>query len=186
MNVSKLASPLSLWQFNWESILLAVAAFWLSSSLLLDFLLMPTLYESGMMTAPDFAAAGYSIFWLFNRVELLCGAVILSGLLVLRQQRGSTGVVISGSRSRWALMLGGLLLVIALAYTYVLTPQMGALGIHLSNPAVDPLPAAVGQSVPAGMGLLHGLYWALEALKLFAIGWLTKLCYRDVAAAFES
>jgi hypothetical protein len=171
MNVSKLASPLSLWQFNWESILLAVAAFWLSSSLLLDFLLMPTLYESGMMTAPDFAAAGYSI---------------LSGLLVLRQQRGSTGVVISGSRSRWALMLGGLLLAIALAYTYVLTPQMGALGIHLSNPAVDPLPAAVGQSVPAGMGLLHGLYWALEALKLFAIGWLTKLCYRDVAAAFES
>jgi hypothetical protein len=186
MNVSKLASPLSLWQFNWDSVVLAVAAFWLSSSLLLDFLLMPIMYESGMMMAPNFATAGYSIFWLFNRVEMLCGAAILSGLLVLRQQRGSAGVVISGSRSRWALMLGGLLLAIALTYTYVLTPQMGALGIHLGNPAVDPFAVATGEAASKGMNALHSLYWGLEALKLFAVGWLIKLCYRDVAAAFEA
>lgn len=163
--------------FDWNAWVLAVVAFWFSSSAFLDFLLMPMMYETGMMNEPSFATAGYSIFWLFNRVELLCGAAIVSGLLVIRQRSADRefSVVASGSRSRWAIMLGGLLLAIAFTFTYFLTPQMSALGMHLSGAFTEPVPNA--------MGHMHLLYWALEAMKLFAAGWLIKLCYQDMRAA---
>lgn len=181
MNISRLSSPLSRHQFGWDVLVLTVVTFWLSSSVLLDFLLMPVMYESGMMNEPNFATAGYSLFWLFNRIELLCAAAILSGLLVLRRRdsrlEAQFGVVASGSRSRWALLMSGLLFAIALTYTYVLTPQMSALGIHLSGDFSEPAPQA--------MNYWHALYWSLEAIKLFVASWLIKLCYRDVAAAFE-
>ena len=168
-------SKLSLHQFNWDALVLLVVTFWLSSSVLLDFFMMPMMYESGMMNEPNFPSAGYGLFWLFNRVEVLCAAAILTGLLVLRQRsRSQFDVLESGSQSRRALMISGLLLAIALLYTYVLTPQMSALGIHLSDNA----------EMPAAMGYIHGLYWGLEALKLIAAGWLVKLCYRDIKAAF--
>lgn len=182
MNTSKFSPRLSLRQLNWDALVLSVVMFWLSSSALLDFLLMPMMYESGMMAAPNFATAGYSIFWLFNRVELLCAAGILTGLLALRQRRTQFDVIASGAQSRWALMIAGLLLAIALIYTYILTPQMSALGINLTD---DFLTGETSQSVPQAMGYLHALYWGLEAVKLLAAGWLVKLCYRDVAAMFE-
>ena len=174
MNTSKLSSK----QFNWDVLVLFVVTFWLSSSALLDFLLMPMMYEAGMMAEPNFATAGYSIFWLFNRVELLCAAAILSGLLALRQRRSQFDVITSGSQSRWALALSGLLFVIALAYTYVLTPHMSALGMDLSL-------SEEAASMPQAMGYLHALYWGLEAVKLLAAGWLVKLCYRDIATLFQ-
>ncbi|MEO1393590.1 MAG: hypothetical protein AAFV90_11825 [Cyanobacteria bacterium J06634_5] len=182
MNASKFSSPLSLRQFNWDALVLLVVTFWISSSALLDFLLMPMMYESGMMNEANFATAGYSIFWLFNRVELVCAAAILSGLLALRngwrQHRSQFDVVASGSRSRWALMLSGILFAIALLYTYVLTPHMAALGVNLNGPFA-------AAEVPEAMGYMHALYWGLEAVKLFAAAWLVKLCYRDVVALFE-
>lgn len=177
MNASKLSSPLSLRQFNWDTLVLLVATFWISSSAFIDFLLMPMMYETGMMNEANFATAGYSLFWLFNRVELLCAAGILSGLLALRQRRNQFGVIASGAQSRWALMLSGVLFAIALLFTYVLTPQMGALGINLSGDFSAPVPHA--------MGTMHAIYWGLEAVKLFAAAWLVKLCYRDIAALFE-
>lgn len=174
-------SRLSAQQFRWGSLVLFVATFWLSVSLFLDFLLMPMMYESGMMAESGFASAGYGLFWMFNRVEMLCAAVILTGLLALHQRlrdRIQT-VVVSGSRSRWALGIGGLLLAITLAYTYLLTPEMSALGLSLS---AETAPA----TVPDTMGWMHAAYWSLEVLKLGAIAGLLKLCYRDVAAEFAS
>ncbi|MGB7083940.1 MAG: DUF4149 domain-containing protein [Phormidesmis sp.] len=174
-------SRLSLKQFNWDALVLLVVTFWLSSSALLDFLLMPMMYESGMMSEPNFATAGYSIFWLFNRVELLCAAAILTGLLALRKRRSQFDVLASGSQSRWALMISGLLFAIALTYTYVLTPQMSALGIHLS----DAFGESFAEPIPQSMNYMHAIYWGLEVIKLAAAAWLVKLCYRDVAAVFE-
>ncbi len=182
MNTSKFSPRLSSRQLNWDVLVLLVVTFWLSSSALLDFLLMPMMYESGMMAAPNFATAGYSIFWLFNRVELLCAAGILTGLLALRQRRTHFGVITSGAQSRWALMIAGLLLAIAFIYTYILTPQMSALGMNLTG---DFLTGDLSAPLPQAMGYLHGLYWGLEVVKLLAAGWLVKLCYRDVAAVFE-
>lgn len=177
MNISKLSSPLTRRQFNWDTLVLSVVAFWLSASVLMDFFMMPMMYESGMMNEPNFATAGYSLFWMFNRVELLCAGAIMSGLLALRQRRSRFDVKVSGSQSRWALMLSGLLMAIALFYTYVLTPHMSALGMNLSMDFATPAPEA--------MSYLHGLYWGLEVVKLAAAVWLVKLCYRDVAAMFE-
>ncbi len=171
-NLSNLSSKLSRRQFSWDAFVLLIVTFWLSSSVLLDFLMMPMMYGSGMMSTPDFATAGYSMFWVFNRVEILCGAAILTGLLVLRQNRSEYDVIASGSRSRWALWLSGALFAIALIYTYLLTPQMSALGLNLSGEFSD--------FVAPQMNLMHVAYWGLEALKLMGAGLLIKLCYRDM------
>lgn len=173
-NISNLSSKLSRRQFSWDAFVLLILTFWLSSSVLLDFVMMPMMYESGMMSTPGFATAGYSLFWVFNRVEMLCAAAILTGLLVLRQNRSQYDVIASGSRSRWALWLSGALFAIALTYTYLLTPQISGLGLNLSG--------GLSKGVLSSqMSLMHGLYWALEALKLVAAGLLVKLCYRDMA-----
>jgi uncharacterized membrane protein HdeD (DUF308 family) len=67
------------------------------------------------------------MFGTFNRIELLCAAVVLTGLLTMvyrhRSERnwGKTEVILS------VMLLG-----IVLAQTYALTPQMSALGIQLN------------------------------------------------------
>ncbi|MCU0552079.1 MAG: DUF4149 domain-containing protein [Leptolyngbya sp. Prado105] len=141
---------------NWRRVLSLVLAFWLSSSLLLDFVIMPSLFAAGMMSQPDFATAGYGIFWIFNRLELLCAAVVLTGILV-QQQSEKTPVSIT---------LAGILFAIALICTYFLSPQMSSLGLNLNLFA----PA----HVPSGMNQLHVGYWLLESCKLLTGVWLLK------------
>ncbi|MDJ0705556.1 MAG: DUF4149 domain-containing protein [Leptolyngbyaceae cyanobacterium MO_188.B28] len=157
---------------SWQTAVLIALGFWLSGSVILDFLIMPSMYGSGMMNQPDFATAGYSIFWLFNRVELLCGALILTGLLAIRHKRNPFAVITSGLKSRWALFLSLALFSIALIYTYILTPDMSALGLQLDlfTPTTE---------IPTGMNQLHGLYWGLELMKLTAGGLLFSVCYRE-------
>lgn len=182
VNLSNRSSHLSFQQLSWDALVLLVVTFWLSSSVLLDFFMMPIMYESGMMNAPGFATSSYSLFWVFNRLEVLCAAAILTGLLVIRhQQRSQFEVIASGARSRWALMVAGALLAIALLYTYVFTPHMSALGLSLDSH----FDGNFSQSMPQAMGLLHLAYWGLEALKLFGAAFLLKLCYRDIAIAFR-
>ncbi|WP_346292851.1 hypothetical protein [Sphaerothrix gracilis] len=162
---------------DWQVAVFALAGFWLSASLLLDFLIMPSMYGAGMMNQPDFGSMGYSLFWVFNRVELLCAAGILTGVLALRQGRNQFSLFNSGSKSRWAVGLSGLLLAIAMAYTYFLAPEMSALSLPL-----DSFQSAT-EVIPAGMNQLHGFYWLLEVLKLAAVGLLLGFCYHDVATA---
>ncbi|MEL6937996.1 MAG: hypothetical protein AAFO84_02260 [Cyanobacteria bacterium J06598_1] len=177
MNISNSSSKLSSRQFGWDALVLSVVTFWLSSSVLLDFFMMPVMYESGMMNTPGFATGSYSLFWVFNRVEVLCAAAILTGLLVIRDRRSQFDVVASGSRSRWALMTSAGLLAIALIYTYFLTPHLSALGLNLSGNFSEPAPHSLAP--------MHFAYWGLEALKLAGAAFLIKLCYRDIAAAFK-
>jgi hypothetical protein len=151
---------------NWQTLLVLVLAFWLSGSVFLDGLVMPSLYLSGMMTEPGFASAGYSLFWLFNRVELLCAAATLTGVLVLRYTRHPwhrPGLV--------SLWLAGLLLAIALIDTYTLTPSMSALGLNLNwfTPTA---------ATPSAMDQLHLSYWLLDLTKLTAGGILLWLYNR--------
>lgn len=68
---------------------------------------------------------------------------------------------------RMTIALAATLMMIVLAYTYALVPEMSALGLQLdafSNVS----------SVPAEMNLMHGLYWLLELLKLVAGGVLLR------------
>ncbi|MBD2021997.1 DUF4149 domain-containing protein, partial [Leptolyngbya sp. FACHB-36] len=144
---------------------------WLGGSLILDLVMMPTMYISGMLSQPEFITAGYSLFWVFNRVELVSAAIVLTGALALRLTQKPME-----STAQTPVLLASLLLGIALAYTYSLTPHMSALGLQLNlfAPTLE---------TPAEMNLLHAGYWSLEALKLGAAGLLLKGVYRRLGQA---
>lgn len=151
----------------WQTAVIFTVAFWLSASLILDLVIMPGLYASGMMSQAGFASAGYALFWVFNRIELLCAALVLTGVLVLDKIH-----FLAGSKSRTAIFLSFILLILALVYTYALTPEMSALGLNLN--LFDPVTV-----VPTKMGLLHKSYWVMEAIKLATGGGILSLCYRQ-------
>ncbi len=148
----------------WHSIVTLTLGFWLSASLVLDWVIMPSLYVSGMMAQAGFAAAGYSIFWTFNRVELLAASLVLTGILFLLNT--------SFLWNRGIVLLAVLLLDISLLDTYFLTPQMSAIGINLDlfNTAAQ---------APLAMNLLHGSYWVLEIAKLAVGTVLLRWCLRQ-------
>ena len=70
-------------QRRWQTIVSLTLGFWLSACIILDLVIMPSMYVSGMMNTPDFTVAGSVMFSVFNRVELLCSTLGLTGLLVL-------------------------------------------------------------------------------------------------------
>jgi Domain of unknown function (DUF4149) len=145
--------------------LMLTLGFWLSASLVLDWIIMPSLYFSGMMTQSGFATAGYTIFWNFNRIELLAAGLVLTAVLALGNRQ-----------SQWhigAIALSVLLLAVCLLDTYCLTPQMSAIGLQL-----DLFQAST--EIPANMNLLHGGYWVLEAAKLVAGGTLLRWCVKEL------
>jgi hypothetical protein len=154
-------------QPSWQTIAMFALGFWLSGSLIVDFVLMPGLYGAGMMSQASFATAGYSIFWIFNRIELLCAALVFVSLLALR---GTSNIY--HQVRRWAILLSALLLTIAIIYTYFMTPQMSALAIQLNffEPSTE---------IPAGMISMQGGYWLLEVVKLVAGATVLGWCYRD-------
>lgn len=141
----------------WHKGLAFVLAFWIGSSLFLDFVIMPSLFAAGMMTQPDFASIGYGIFWIFNRVELLCAALVTTGIFA-KYQFDREALTPS--------ILSIVLLLSTIACTYLLAPQMSSLGLNLNwfEPA----------TVPSHMSQLHMSYWLVEACKLAAAGWLLR------------
>jgi hypothetical protein len=159
-------SNLQFKQSFWQPAVLLTLGFWLGASLLLDWVIMPSLYITGMMTQASFSTVGYVIFWNFNRVELLSAAVVLTGVLAL-----------SKTQVNWrrnGIILSVVLLVIALLDTYFLTPQMSAIGVNLNLFNAE-------TTIPATMNVLHGSYWVLEVVKLIAGGALLNWCWRQQA-----
>ncbi len=152
----------------WQTIAIVVLGFWLSASLILDCVIMPTLYVSGMMTESGFATAGYLIFWNFNRIELLSAAIVLTSFLVLTKTKQMT----ADRRNSLAIVLAVILLAVPAIYTYFLSPQMCATGINLNL-------FANSTEIPATMNILHGGYWVLEAIKLIVGGTLLGWCWKQ-------
>jgi hypothetical protein len=162
--ISNIESNLERKRPIWQTVTTMTLGFWLSVSLFLDWVIMPSLYLSGMMSQDGFASAGYSLFWNFNRIELLCASLVLTGVLVIlnNQLRSAPRVI----------FLAILLLGISLADTYFLTPQMSAVGVSLSmfESVVE---------IPAKMNILHGFYWVLDLVKLVAGGVVLGWCWRQ-------
>jgi len=150
----------------WQTTGIFTLAFWLSSSLILDLVIMPSLYATGMMTQAGFATAGYSIFWIFNRIELVCAALVLTSILAAQSTQQPS------FKENRSIILSVILLGIALIYTYFLTPEMSALGLQLN--LFDSTTV-----IPANMNQMHIGYWLLEALKLIGCSTLLGLCYRN-------
>ncbi|PSB05132.1 hypothetical protein [Merismopedia glauca] len=155
---------------KWVVIILSALSFWLSASLVIDLLIMPTLYATGMMSQDGFATAGYTIFGIFNRVELVCAALILTGLLALQNQ-----YAVVGKSWQNLIVLAAILLDIVLGYTYFLTPHMSALGMKLN--LFD-----TANSIPNSMNQMHTGYWLLEIAKIVIVAILLKLVYRQQSA----
>ncbi len=163
-------SALSKVEYNpsrWLTIILVTLALWLGGSLVLDFVIMPSMYMTGMMNQSEFVSAGSMIFSAFNRVEVICAAVGLTGLMAL----GITLPEGFSNRIRTLSLLALGLLAITLTYTYSLTPQMSGLGLNLNlfNSSVE---------VPTGMNQLHLSYWGLEVIKLTVVGLVLGWCIR--------
>ncbi|MCM1981273.1 hypothetical protein [Lyngbya confervoides] len=138
---------------RWIYGLSLLLSLWFGASLLLDVIIMPTLSKAGMMTSADFISAGFNIFHQFNSVELVVGALMLSGGLVLIRQ----GQILH--QGRFSLYCA-LLFTIPLVYFYYLVPEMAGLGL-----AVDL--ASEGQ--PTAMNAMHLLYWGLDLLKIACV-----------------
>lgn len=158
---------------RWLPWILAIAGFWFSSGLVLDLLVMPVMQVSGMTTQTAFATVGYTLFWSFNRVELLCAALLLTGILALRRPSGEFDINTSGSRCRWALVIGFSLLSLAFIETYLLTPEMSGLALSLDT-------FNQGEVLAPAMNWMHGLYWVLDCVKFASLALLTQLCYSDL------
>jgi hypothetical protein len=139
---------------RWQSVVMITLAFWLSGSVIIDLIIMPGLAAAGMTTQPGFASAGYLLFEVFNHLELLCGALVLTGLLVLSSHQE----IIKSKRS---IILSGILLAISLIYTYILTPEMSGWGLQLS--LFEPVTSISGTMI----GMQYS-YWLLELGKLVA------------------
>lgn len=153
---------------RWLTLVLTALALWMGGSLILDFVIMPTMYVSGMMEETGFTSAGTLIFSVFNRFELVCAAVGLTSLIAL----ATTLPEKFSNRIRTITGLSLFLLAIAMIYTYILTPQMSALGINLNlfNGFT---------SIPDGMNQLHWSYFSLELIKLSLLGIILGWCYRN-------
>jgi uncharacterized membrane protein len=154
---------------RWQNVAMGSLGLWLGGSLVLDLVVMPALWTTGMMESSGFASASYSIFWIFNRVELVCAAGALSSVWALVELSRATL-----ETKREMLASAMMLMLIALSYTFVLTPYMSGLGIDL-----DILTTA--KAVPAEMNQLHAIYWVLEASKLAIAGLLLSKCNRAIA-----
>lgn len=160
-------SPRNSKPVSWSTVIMFTLGFWLSGSLVFDFLVVPGMLTSGMMNESGFASAGYLIFGTFNHVELICAATILAGCLVYRYGDRLTSQVNGKS-----LFTATMLLIIALAYTYILTPQMSAMGMSLDM-------FATPESTPTSMAVMHLVYWVLEVIKLVAVTLLLRGFYRN-------
>lgn len=155
---------------RWQNVAIGSLGLWLSGSLLLDLVILPTLWTTGMMESSGFASASYSIFWIFNRIELLCAAAALTSVWALSEVSRA-----ELATKREMLASAVMLLLIALSYTFVVTPYMSGLGIDL-----DVL--ATTKSLPAENVQLHAIYWVLEASKLAIAGFLLSKCgNREIA-----
>ncbi|MBL1209044.1 MAG: hypothetical protein FWJ34_04765 [Geminocystis sp. GBBB08] len=156
-------------EINWSAIILFALGFWLSGSLLLDFVLIPALSASGMMAQSGFPSAGFTIFGVFNRIELICASLVLTCAFVF-----SFNHDFNSKKQALFVTFSSLLFLIALAYTYLFTPHLSAWGLCLNQ-------FNTVTTMPSEMILWHKGYWILEGLK-YVFGFnLLRWSYNNLA-----
>jgi hypothetical protein len=152
---------------NWSTVVMFTLGFWLSGSLIFDFVTIPSLLASGMMEESGFASAAYLMFGIFNRIELVCAALVLTSCFIFFKQHN-----LEGKKAIISLILASILLAIALGYTYIFTPQMTSLGLQLSF-------LETTAQLSTKMMNLHQFYWLLEGVKMISGTVLLRWCYRN-------
>lgn len=159
-------SPRNSKTIDWSTVVMFALGFWLSGSFIFDFLVVPGMLTTGMMNESGFASASYVIFGSFNHLEVLCAASVLAGCFVYRYGYGLKNKI-----SNKSIAIATVLLTIALAYTYILTPLMSSAGM--------PLDMFVTEATSNSMAGMHVVYWSLEVIKLAAAAVLLRTFYRN-------
>lgn len=154
-------------QINWSAIILFALGFWLSGSFLLDFVLIPALSASGMMTNGSFASAGFLIFGIFNRIELICASLVLTSAFVFAFNHN-----FDTKKQTLFVTFSSILLLIALSYTYLFIPNISAWGLCLNQ-------FSASVTMPKPMISWHEGYWILEALKYGLVLTLFRWSYNN-------
>ena len=154
---------------DWPLLVMGTLALWLSGSLLVDLLVVPSLSAAGMMSQPGFINAGHLFFSIFNHLEMLLASIILSGCFCLQQQG-----FFQNTSQRLSGVFAVLLLAIALIYTYGLTPAITDLGFDMASFN------GTGE-MPVTMMPLHWAYWSLELVKLTLGVTLLRWCYQSLS-----
>ena len=157
-------------KINWFAIILFSLGFWLSGSCVLDFILIPSLSVGGMMGGADFPSIGFLIFGIFNHIEIVCAALILTATLIFYFQGYFTP-----ERQYIHVIFASLLLLIALAYTYIFTPNLTAWGLLFNQYSAE-------ATMPSAMMFWHGGYWFLEISKFAIAGTLLRWHYRSTCS----
>ncbi|MEB3161401.1 MAG: hypothetical protein VKL20_08070 [Synechocystis sp.] len=160
---------LSIAAIDWPLLVMGTLGLWLSGSLVVDLLVVPSLSAAGMMSQPGFISAGHLLFSIFNHLEMLFAGIILSGCFCLQQQG-----FFPHTRQRLSGIVAILLLAIALIYTYGLTPAITDLGFEMARFN------GTGEMPPTMMSL-HWAYWGLELVKLTLGMTLLRWCYQSVS-----
>ena len=159
-----------LFSLNLSAIVMTILGFWLSASFLLDFVVMPVLSLTGMMTDSGFISASYVLFGVFNRLEVVCAATILAIFFGFKANH-----LFGDRRSLNALVIASVLFNIALVCTYLITPQMAGFALEITS-----LGGTV--TMPTSMMVWQALYWILEVAK-FSLGiTLIRWCYQRACA----
>lgn len=158
------SDPSSHAQKLWLYGLSLVLALWLGATILLDFVVMPSLADAGMMRSSSFIPAGFSIFHHFNGLELLAGSMLLSGAILLLSQTEISHRIRLG-------VISSLLFLIPLVYFYYLGPEMAGLG----------LTSDLSEAIPASMNTMHYAYWGLDVLKMVCVG----LYFKEIWPFFD-
>ena len=154
----------------WIYSLSLILALWAGGTLVLDFVVMPSLANAGMMTSSAFIPAGFSMFHRFNGAEVIVGSLMLTGTFALLIQNQVS------HRARLGL-ISLLLFLIPCVYFYYLGPQLAGLG----------LASDLSQGVmPAAMDSMQSLYWVLDGLKVTCVAiYLTEL-WQSVNPSIQS
>ncbi|NJN75313.1 MAG: hypothetical protein HC796_02445 [Synechococcaceae cyanobacterium RL_1_2] len=160
-------------KLNWSTLAFMVLGFWLSASLILDLLVMPSFYAEGMMQSVNFISVLYSIFSVFNRVELVCGGLILTSVFVFTNHHD-----FSPRKEKLSITLALVLIAIAATFTYLLTPELTGMGLSLGV-------FERTETMPQAMVSLQSSYWVLEAIKLIAGLTLVKMIYQNSFTNFS-
>lgn len=158
---------------DWPLLVMGSLGLWLSGSLCVDLLVVPSLSAAGMMSQPGFISAGHLLFSVFNHLEMLLAGIILSGCFYLGQ-RG----FFAGPGQRFSGVFAVLLLAIAIIYTYGLTPA-------ITNASFDMASFTSTGEMPPTMMPLHWAYWGLELVKLTLGTALLRWCYQGTAHGFD-
>ncbi|MEO1132591.1 MAG: hypothetical protein AAFX40_07790, partial [Cyanobacteria bacterium J06639_1] len=109
----------------------------------------------------------------FNQLELLAGAIALTGALVAWKQQ-----IFQGRAAAWSLISAAILLLVAGIDT-LLTPRISGLALNLE---VLPNTVEMATKLSGSMMALQETYWGIEALKLVLALTMLIACWRVLAS----